>query len=71
MALRVKYADYPGEAIQVLDSLEEGIRQALSLDAQVTYILCTYTALIPCRRILQKLARNGGIQVKAGERQDD
>lgn len=67
MALRIKYADYPAQAIKVETGLEAGIRQALDFEAEVAYILCTYTALIPCRRILQKLQHSAGPGPKAGE----
>ncbi len=68
MALRIKYADFPEENICENSSLEEGIRAALEEEAEVTYILSTYTALIPCRRILQRLQKSSKNTLKAGEK---
>ena len=52
MALRIKYADYPGEIIVIED-------QKRALDALYdyhirSYIIATYTALAPIRALMRK-----------------
>ncbi|HQA49263.1 MAG: DUF1727 domain-containing protein [Syntrophomonadaceae bacterium] len=56
-ALRFKYAGFDEELIRVEDELEAGITACLSTEAEIYYLLCTYTALFPIRKILSRLAR--------------
>ncbi len=55
MALRLKYAGLDTGKIVIEPDLRKAITQTLSLAGQVTYILCTYTALFACRKILLRL----------------
>jgi len=55
IALRFKYADAQVDRIYIEDELQSGINKALSVAADATYILSTYTALFVCRDILLKL----------------
>jgi UDP-N-acetylmuramyl tripeptide synthase len=55
MAVRMKYAGLNPGKIIIQPSLRLGIEQALSGDGQVSYILCTYTALFASRKILVKM----------------
>lgn len=55
MALRFKYAGLDTSKIVIEPDLSKAIEQTLSLEGQVTYILCTYTALFACRKILLRL----------------
>jgi len=55
MALRFKYAGLDTGKIAIEPDLRRAIEQTLNLGGQVTYVLCTYTALFACRKILLKL----------------
>ncbi len=58
MAVRMKYAGFPAEMIQLADSLESGIDALLTGDTPEEmdhYVICNYTALAPCRTILVKM----------------
>ena len=55
IALRFKYAGAPADRIYIEDELQSGIKKALSVGTDATYILSTYTALFVCRDILLKL----------------
>jgi len=52
MALRFKYAGLDTRKIMIESDLRRAIENTLSLAGQVSYILCTYTALFTCRKIL-------------------
>ncbi len=55
MALRVKYAGVEPASIRIISGLQEGIEQTLKFESETAYILCTYTALFACRKILIKM----------------
>ncbi len=58
MAVRMKYAGFPTEIIQLAETLEEGIQMILcESDSKdmAYYVICNYTALAPCRSILVKM----------------
>ena len=52
MALRVKYAGLYTNKIVIEPALRTAVEQAVSLEGRITYVLCTYTALFACRKIL-------------------
>lgn len=54
MALRVKYADFAMENVRISQSLAEGLRIVTSLRESEVYCLCTYTAMLELRQLLQK-----------------
>lgn len=54
MALRVKYADFNMEHVAIAQSLAEGLRLVTSLKEPEVYCLCTYTAMLQLRKLLQK-----------------
>lgn len=60
MAIRIKYAGINTEKITIEPELQAGIEQAVELDSDVSYILCTYTALFASRKILVKLQKEYG-----------
>jgi lipid II isoglutaminyl synthase (glutamine-hydrolysing) len=55
MALRIKYAGLETNKIALQSSLRDGIEQAVNLESKVSYVLCTYTALFTCRKLLLKM----------------
>ncbi|MDD3893703.1 MAG: Mur ligase family protein [Syntrophomonadaceae bacterium] len=55
MALRIKYAGFAPEYIRIISGLQAGIEQTLEIESETAYILCTYTALFECRKILIKM----------------
>jgi len=55
MALRIKYAGVDTARIRIISGLQEGIEQTLKIESETAYILCTYTALFACRKILVKM----------------
>lgn len=57
MAVRVKYSGFDSENIIIKPSLKEGIELAISLDSEVSYILCTYTTLFASRKILARMQK--------------
>ena len=57
IAVRVKYGGYNTENIIINTSLKEGIEMAIGMDSEVSYILCTYTALFASRKILAKMQK--------------
>lgn len=63
MAVRIKYAGIPTEKITIQTSLEKGI-EAVVNDPEpiISYILCTYTALFACRKILVKWQSHGAAE---------
>ncbi len=60
MAIRIKYAGLNPGKITIEPELQTGIEQAIDLDSDVSYILCTYTALFASRKILVKLQKKYG-----------
>lgn len=56
IAVRMKYAGVEEELIVIRTPLQEGIEEALKGEGETAYILSTYTALFPCRKILRKMA---------------
>lgn len=63
MAVRMKYAGFDTERIELADSLENGIRRILQnedTEEMAYYVICNYTALAPCRSILVKMQEQGG-----------
>jgi hypothetical protein len=57
MAVRMKYAGLNPSKIIIQPSLQQGIEQAVAGDGQLSYILCTYTALFASRKILIKMQK--------------
>ena len=57
IALRVKYAGYPVERLQVKTSLKEAIEHIACLECEKIYLLSTYSALFECRKILLDLQK--------------
>ncbi len=57
MAVRIKYSGLNPEKIMIQPNLQAGIGQAINLDSEVSYILCTYTALFASRKILVKMQK--------------
>jgi len=57
MAVRIKYAGIGSEKITIEPALQTGIEQTVLLDSNVSYILCTYTALFASRKILVKMQK--------------
>lgn len=57
MAVRVKYAGFDIEKIIIATELKEGIISCLNQTGEKKYILCTYTALFACRKILLNLEK--------------
>ena len=57
MAVRIKYSGLNPEKIVIQPNLQAGIEQAINLDSEVSYILCTYTALFASRKILVKMQK--------------
>ena len=58
MAVRMKYAGFRQEMIQVAETFEAGIQMLLAGDEMEEvnhYFICNYTTLIPCRSILVKM----------------
>jgi UDP-N-acetylmuramyl tripeptide synthase len=54
MALRLKYAGWPSEAIEVEPGIERSLERALSASAGRLFALPTYTALLELRKLLAK-----------------
>jgi UDP-N-acetylmuramyl tripeptide synthase len=54
MAVRLKYAGWPVEAIEVEPDIEASLDRALSATPRRLFALPTYTALIELRRLLAK-----------------
>ena len=52
MALRLKYAGWPEEAIAVEEGVERSLDQALATSGERLYALPTYTALLELRKLL-------------------
>jgi UDP-N-acetylmuramyl tripeptide synthase len=70
MALRVKYAGYPVEKLEIKTNLKEAIEYLTSLEGEKTYLLSTYSALFECRKILldlQKRSAKMPVQVPSRE----
>jgi UDP-N-acetylmuramyl tripeptide synthase len=57
MAVRVKYGGFDPGRIIIQTDLQEAIMQAIDLESEIAYILCTYTALFRCRQILGRLQK--------------
>ncbi|MDD3364204.1 MAG: MurT ligase domain-containing protein, partial [Syntrophomonas sp.] len=68
MAVRVKYSGFDAENIIIKPSLEAGIEIAISLDSEVSYILCTYTTLFASRNILARMQKKYPAPVQGKER---
>lgn len=60
IALRIKYAGFPTECIEIETRLREGIAQTIASPGETAVILCTYTALFTCRRILLQMQKKTG-----------
>ncbi len=54
LALRAKYAGFAEDQIQTIASLSDGLRIISRLKQPKVYCLCTYTAMLELRRLLQK-----------------
>lgn len=54
LAVRLKYADLPASSLQLTRTLTEGLRRISSSKQQHIYCLCTYTAMLELRKLLQK-----------------
>lgn len=54
MAVRAKYANIESSQLKVAPGLAEGLRTVLSLKESHVYCLCTYTAMLELRQLLQK-----------------
>jgi lipid II isoglutaminyl synthase (glutamine-hydrolysing) len=52
MALRLKYAGWPEEAIAVEASVERSLDRALAASGERLFALPTYTALLELRKLL-------------------
>ncbi len=57
MAIRVKYTGYDPNKIIIESNLQAGITTAVNMESEISYILCTYTALFSCRQILLKMQK--------------
>jgi UDP-N-acetylmuramyl tripeptide synthase len=57
MALRVKYAGFPVERLDIKTDLKEAIEHIAGLEGEVIYLLSTYSALFECRKILLDLQK--------------
>ncbi|MBO8158565.1 Mur ligase family protein [Thermosyntropha sp.] len=55
IAVRIKYSGVSENTILIKTPLKEGIEAACSGEGETTYILSTYTALFPCRKILRRM----------------
>jgi len=58
IAVRAKYAGVPLEKIIIEPSLKYGIQLAVDRPSDRSYILCTYTALFECRKILSEMQKS-------------
>jgi len=52
MALRLKYAGWPEDAIEVIEPIEESVDAAVSAAPNRLFALPTYTALLELRTLL-------------------
>jgi UDP-N-acetylmuramyl tripeptide synthase len=52
MALRLKYAGWPEEAIEIEPSIERSLDRALAASGERLFALPTYTALLELRKLL-------------------
>jgi hypothetical protein len=52
MALRLKYAGWPEDAIEVREPIEESLDAAVDAAPERLFALPTYTALLDLRRLL-------------------
>ncbi len=57
MALRIKYAGYPLERLEIKTDLKEAIEYITGLKGEITYLFSTYSALFECRKILLDLQK--------------
>lgn len=57
MAVRIKYCGIDSDKITIQPDLQIGIEQTTLLDSEVSYILCTYTALFASRKILVRMQK--------------
>lgn len=55
MALRVKYAGIKPDNITIVSDLHSGIQRTLAGEGETAYILCTYSALFECQKILSRM----------------
>lgn len=53
MAVRVKYAGFSQDQVALIPSLSEGLRTVVKSQPKSVYCLCTYTAMLELRRLLQ------------------
>ncbi len=60
IALRIEYAHVPAGLIKINDNMLESIKKAIHEDAEIIYILPTYTAVFQTRDIVLDLTGNGG-----------
>ncbi|WP_276620673.1 Mur ligase family protein [Syntrophomonas wolfei] len=60
LALRFKYAGFPQERIRIEEELPRAIELAVQGSAESSYILCSYTALFGCQRILREMQKRSG-----------
>ena len=52
MAVRLKYAGWPTDAIEVVDGVEESLDRAIARADGRLFALPTYTALLELRKLL-------------------
>ena len=60
IALRFKYAGFPQERIRIEAELPKAIELAVQGSAESSYLLCSYTALFGCQRILMEMEKRSG-----------
>ncbi len=59
IALRFKYAGFPREMISVENELPKALASAIQGDIACSYVLCSYSALFNCRRLLLEMEQSG------------
>jgi UDP-N-acetylmuramyl tripeptide synthase len=59
IALRVKYAGWPRDEIDIAADIRQGIEKSLRDNSESIYVICTYTALFKTRKILTRLQNSG------------
>ncbi|HWP98021.1 MAG TPA: MurT ligase domain-containing protein [Syntrophomonadaceae bacterium] len=57
IAIRAKYAGLDTGKLRIIPSLERGIEATIAGSGDTSFILCTYTALFPARKIIAGLER--------------
>jgi len=57
IAVRIKYCGFDINNMMIETDLKKGIEAAVKCEGEVNYILCTYTALFECQKILRRMER--------------